>query len=153
MPGELYPLGASVTQATFLAAQVAGVAVAGVAVEVIGVRSALAIDAATFVLSGLLIGLGTRGRPAAATPETASPWARTRDGVRQVFGEPALRTVVLFGWLAIFYTVPEGIAAPYAAGLGGGRPRRAWCWRPRRSRRWSARRCSPGSSGRGPGLP
>ena len=29
LPGALYPLGASVTQATFLAAQVAGVAVAG----------------------------------------------------------------------------------------------------------------------------
>ena len=29
LPGDLYPLGASVTQATFLAAQVAGVAVAG----------------------------------------------------------------------------------------------------------------------------
>ena len=28
--------------------------------------------------------------------------------------------MVLFGWLAVFYTVPEGIAAPYAAGLGGG---------------------------------
>ena len=27
---------------------------------------------------------------------------------------------MLFGWLAVFYTVPEGIAAPYAAGLGGG---------------------------------
>ena len=120
LPGDLYPLGASVTQATFLAAQVAGVAVAGVAVEVIGVRPALAIDAATFVLSALLIGLGTSVRPAAAPPQAASPWARTRDGVRQVFGEPALRTVVLFGWLAIFYTVPEGIAAPYAAGLGGG---------------------------------
>ena len=120
LPGALYPLGASVTQATFLAAQVAGVAVAGVAVEVIGVRPALAIDAATFVLSALLIGLGTRARPAAATPETGPLWARVRDGVRQVFGEPALRTVVLFGWLAIFYTVPEGIAAPYAAGLGGG---------------------------------
>jgi MFS family permease len=120
LPGDLYPLGASVTQTTFLAAQVAGVAVAGVAVEVIGVRPALAIDAATFVLSGLLIGFGTRVRPAAATPQTASPWALMRDGVRQVFGERALRTVVLFGWLAIFYTVPEGIAAPYAAGLGGG---------------------------------
>ena len=120
LPGDLYPLGASVTQATFLAAQVAGVAVAGVAVEVLGVRPALAIDAATFVLSGLLIGFGTRVRPAAATAGTASPWARTRDGVRQVFGERALRTVVLFGWLAVFYTVPEGIAAPYAAGLGGG---------------------------------
>ena len=120
LPGELYPLGASVTQATFLAAQVAGVAVAGAAVEVTGVRPALAVDAVTFVLSGLLILLGTRARPAAAGPGTASPWARTRDGCRQVFGEQGLRTVVLFGWLAVFYTVPEGIAAPYAAGLGGG---------------------------------
>ena len=120
LPGDLYPLGASVTQTTFLAAQVAGVAVAGVAVEVIGVRTALAIDAATFVLSAVLIGLGTRARPAAARTQAVSPWARTRDGVRQVFGERALRTVVLFGWLAVFYTVPEGIAAPYAAGLGGG---------------------------------
>ncbi len=126
LPGDLYPLGASVTQATFLAAQVAGVAVAGAAVEVIGVRPALAIDAVTFVLSGLLILLGTRARPAAAGPETASPWARTRDGCRQVFGEQGLRTVVLFGWLAVFYTVPEGIAAPYAAGLGGGPAATVW---------------------------
>ncbi len=120
LPGELYPLGASVTQATFLAAQMAGVAVAGAAVEVTGARPALAVDAVTFVLSGVLIGFGTRARPAAAKPGTASPWARTRDGCRQVFGEQRLRTVVLFGWLAVFYTVPEGIAAPYAAGLGGG---------------------------------
>ena len=120
LPGDLYPLGASVTQATFLAAQVAGVAVAGAAVEVTGVRPALAIDAVTFVLSGVLIGFGTRARPAAAEPGTGSPWARTRDGCRQVFGERGLRTVVLFGWLAVFYTVPEAVAAPYAAGLGGG---------------------------------
>ena len=71
VPGDLYPLAASVTQATFLAAQVGGVAVAGAAVEVTGVRPALAIDAATFVLSGVLIGFGTRARPAAAQPGTA----------------------------------------------------------------------------------
>ena len=120
LPGDLYPLGASVTQTTFLAAQVAGVAVAGVAVEVIGVRTALAIDAATFVLSGLLIGLGTRAGP--RRPGRRPPRRGRGRGTacRQVFGEQALRTVVLFGWLAIFYTVPEGIAAPYAAGLGGG---------------------------------
>ena len=120
VPGDLYPLSASVTQATFLAAQVGGVAVAGAAVEVTGVRPALAIDAVTLVLSGLLIGFGTRVRPAAAGPGTGSPWARTRDGITQVFGEQGLRTVVLFGWLAVFYTVPEAIAAPYAAGLGAG---------------------------------
>ena len=30
-----------------------------------------------------------------------------------------LRTLLLFGWLAGFYVVPEGLAAPYAHALGG----------------------------------
>ena len=92
------------------------------AVAFIGVRRSLAIDAATFVLSGLLIGLGTRARPAAAKPETVqpSPLARMRDGFRLVFGDPALRTLLLFGWLVVFYTIPGGNRRPYAARLGGG---------------------------------
>jgi len=70
----------------------------------------------------LLIAFGTRSRPAVAQPETAraSPLSRMRDGFRLVFGDPALRTLLLFGWLVVFYIIPEGIAAPYAARLGGG---------------------------------
>jgi predicted MFS family arabinose efflux permease len=41
-------------------------------------------------------------------------------GFKLVFGDPALRTLLLFGWLVVFYTIPAGIAAPYAASLGGG---------------------------------
>jgi MFS family permease len=121
LQGERYVLGAAVTQTTFLAAQVAGAAGGGVAVAFVGTRPALVIDAATFVLSGLLIAFGIRARPAARS-ETAqsSPWARTRDGFRLVFGDPALRTLLLLGWLVAFYTVPEGVAAPYATRLGGG---------------------------------
>ena len=108
-------------QTTFLAAQVAGAAGGGVAVAFVGTRPALVIDAATFVLSGLLIAIGIRARPA-ARPETvgSSPWARTGQGFRLVFGDPALRTLLLLGWLVAFYTVPEGVAAPYANRLGGG---------------------------------
>jgi MFS family permease len=40
------------------------------------------------------------------------------DGARLVFGRPELRTLLLFGWLAGFYVVPEGLAAPYAHSLG-----------------------------------
>jgi MFS family permease len=36
-----------------------------------------------------------------------------------VFRNPLLRSLVLFGWLAGFYVVPEGLAAPYAHALGG----------------------------------
>jgi len=122
LQGELYVLGTAVTQTTFLAAQVAGAAGGGVAVAFVGTRPALAIDAATFVLSGLLIAFGIRARPAAARPETvhSSPLARTRQGFRLVFGDPALRILLLLGWLVAFYTVPEGVAAPYATRLGGG---------------------------------
>jgi len=34
-----------------------------------------------------------------------------------VFGNPALRTLLLFGWLADFCIVPEGLAAPLWAVL------------------------------------
>ena len=121
LQGERYVLGTAVIQTTFLAAQVAGAAGGGVAVAFVGTRPALVIDAATFVLSGLLIAIGIRARPA-ARPETvgSSPWARTGQGFRLVFGDPALRTLLLLGWLVAFYTVPEGVAAPYANRLGGG---------------------------------
>jgi MFS family permease len=122
LAGERYALGVAVTQTTFYAAQIAGAVGGGVAVVFIGVRFSLALDAATFVLSALLIGLGIRARPAAARPEPGqqSPLARMRDGFRLVFADPALRTITLLAWLAVFYTIPEGVAAPYAARLGAG---------------------------------
>ncbi len=122
LPGERYALGAAVFQTTFLAGQVIGAAGGGVAVAVIGVRPSLVIDAGTFALSGLLIGLGTRSRPAAAGPDNVgpTPLVRMASGFRLVFGDRALRTLLLLGWLVAFYTVPEGVAAPYATKLGGG---------------------------------
>jgi MFS family permease len=122
LQGERYVLGTAVLQTTLLLGEVAGAVGGGVAVAFLGVRPALAIDAVTFVLSGLLIGLGIRARPAAARPATGqpSPLARMVGGFKLVFGDPALRTLLLFGWLVVFYTIPAGIAAPYAASLGGG---------------------------------
>jgi predicted MFS family arabinose efflux permease len=120
--GEQYILATAVHQTTFYAAQILGAVGGGVAVAVIGVRPSLAIDAVTFLLSALLIRLGLRARPAPAKPETAppSPLARMWDGFRLVFGDEALRILMLLGWLVVFYTIPEGVAAPYVARLGGG---------------------------------
>ena len=120
--GEQYALGTAVVQTTFLAGQVVGAAGGGLAVALIHVQPALVIDAGTFVVSAAFIGFGTRKRPAAARPEAgaSSALAEALAGFRLVFGNRALRTLLLFGWLVIFYTVPEGIAAPYAAKLGGG---------------------------------
>ncbi len=120
--GERYVLGTAVLQTTLLTGEVLGAVGGGVAVAFIGVPRSLAIDSATFVLSGLLVRLGLRARPPAARPESArpSPVARMRDGFRLVFGDQALSTLLLFGWLIVFYTVPAGIAAPYVARIGGG---------------------------------
>jgi len=122
LAGERYALGTGVIQTTYLAAEVAGAAAGGVATAFLGVRAALAIDAATFGASALLVGLGTRARPAAADRGAGlgSPLARAGAGLRLIFGDRALRTLVLLGWLVASYTIPQGIAAPYAARLGGG---------------------------------
>ena len=122
LQGERYALATSVITTTSLAAETIGAVGAGLAVAFIGVRRALVIDAATFVVSALLIALGTRARPAAAKTGTVqqSPLARMRGGFGLLFGDPALRTLLLFGWLVAFYTIPQGVAAPYAHALGGG---------------------------------
>src|ERR1700691_2297086 len=122
LPGERYALGTAVMQTTYLTAEVLGAAAGGAVVTFFGVRPSLLIDAVTFVASGLLIGLGTRARPAPARADAGqgSPLARAASGLRLVFGDRALRTLVLLGWLVVLYTIPQGIAAPYAARLGGG---------------------------------
>jgi hypothetical protein len=43
-----------------------------------------------------------------------------REGAAFVFRDPALRTLTALLWLAGFYVVPEALAAPYGAALGGG---------------------------------
>jgi MFS family permease len=117
--GERYALAAAIMQSTFLAMVVAGAAVGGLTVALLGARPALGFDAATFVVSALLIKFGVRARPAAAA-SVPSTLRQLGDGVRVVFGDHALRILLMLGWLAAFYGIPEGIAAPYAARLSGG---------------------------------
>jgi MFS family permease len=122
LTGERYVLGTTVTQLTFQAGMVLGFALGGVTVAALGTTGALGTDAATFAASALLLSLGVRRRPAAAGPRGAgarSHWADTTAGVRLVFGDGTLRTLVLFGWLVTFYVVPMALAAPYAARFRG----------------------------------
>jgi len=124
LKGEHYVLGTAIIQTTFLVGQVVGAAGGGIAVAFFHVKPSLVIDAATFALSGLFIQFGTKKRPPAAKvgSEAArqSPFANIAAGFKLVFGDSALRTLVLLGWLVVWYTVPEGIAAPYAHVLHGG---------------------------------
>jgi MFS family permease len=118
--GDQYPMALTVVQTTFRAMMVIGYAAGGIAVAVIGARPALALDAATFALSAVLLRYGIEYRPPARGLARRSPAADIRAGVKLVATDRALRTLLLFGWLVAFYAVPEGVAAPYASGLGGG---------------------------------
>jgi MFS family permease len=123
LPGDLYVLGTAVTITTLQFAQVVGFVVGGAAVGLFGVRTSLLLDAATFAASALITRVWVRSRSAAQA--RASHGSRLRGGVlagvRLVFGNPALCTPMLLGWLAAFYNAPpEGVAAPLAASLGGG---------------------------------
>lgn len=121
LPGDMYVLGNAVTMTTFQLAQAAGFVAGGAAVALLGTGQALLLDAATFAASALLVALLVRRRPAARTPRRdGTDLAGLRAGLRLVFGNPRLRLPMLLGWLAAFYNIPEGIAAPLAHDLGGG---------------------------------
>ena len=117
--GERYALAAATMQSTFRVMVVAGAAAGGLTVALLGARPALGFDAATFVVSALLIKFCVLARPAAAT-SVPSALRQLGDGARAVFGDRALRVLLMLGWLAAFYEIPGGIAAPYAVRLGGG---------------------------------
>jgi len=120
--GDTYVLGTAVTMTTIQVAQVAGFAVGGAAVAFAGVRASLLADAATFLLSGLIIRCWVRARPAPAErsgPRPAGPRGLL-SGITVVFADPGLRIPMFFGWLVAFLDAQEGVAAPLAASLGAG---------------------------------
>jgi Major Facilitator Superfamily len=121
MDADQYPLATAAIQTTSRSVIVVGTAAAGFVVALAGARAALGADAATFAVSALLVRFGVRARPAPAPDgDGPRPLGQLAEGVRLVFGDPALRTLMALGWLAAFYEVPEGLAVPYAGRLGGG---------------------------------
>jgi MFS family permease len=136
LPGDRYVLGNAVVLTTNQLAQVVGFAVGGTLVGFLGAGPSLIADAATFVVSALIVRVRTLRRPAArpagpagagneaGEPDSDRPRAARGHGLlagtRLVLARPALRDPMLFGWLAAFYNAPEGIAVPLARSLGGG---------------------------------
>ena len=120
LEGERYLVGMALRNVTIQAAQLAGFAGGGLLIAALTPSAALALDAVTFVLSALFLVTGVRRRAAIAQAVRPAWLATTGVGVRLIWRDPALRTLVALNWLAGFYVVPEALAAPYAAGIGAG---------------------------------
>lgn len=121
LSGDKYVLASSVSNITGQASQLAGFVTGGTLVAAFGAGNALLADAVTFALSAVLLRLGVRERPLPGSTD-ARPgwWPSLSAGARLVWGDRQLRYLVALACVAGFYVSIEGLAAPYAAVVGGG---------------------------------
>ena len=121
LPGDKFVLGSAVGNISFQASQILGFVAGAAVVTVVDPYRTLGLDAVSFGISAFILTVGVRARPLPGREQAARPslWAVSADGIRIVFGSRTLLTLLLFGWLAGFYIVPEGLAAPYAHSLRG----------------------------------
>ncbi|MFE0024051.1 MFS transporter [Amycolatopsis sp. NPDC059021] len=123
LPGEdEYVLGKGVIDVVVQLAQVAGFATGGTLTAAFGPSQALLADAASFLLSAVVLRAGLRARPAPVERSDAAPrrwWGDLTAGARLVAQTPRLRALVGLACVAGLYITVEGLAAPYAAQVGG----------------------------------
>jgi MFS family permease len=121
LEGDRFVVGQGIINITYQLAQLTGFVAGGIIVKFTGPSVALAIDAATFLVSGLLVRLGLVNRSVpAAGPAPRTTLASLRRGARLVWRDRILRVLVVIACLSGFYVIPEGLAVPYADELGGG---------------------------------
>jgi MFS family permease len=122
LPGDKFVLGSAVGNITYQASQIMGFVAGAAVVAILHPDKTLGVDAVSFGISALIVLTRVKARPSPRREGTARPslWSVSADGIRIVFGNRTLLTLLLFGWLAGFYIVPEGLAAPYARSLHGG---------------------------------
>jgi MFS family permease len=124
LDGDLFVGGQAIMNITYQTGTLAGYVAGGALVAFTGPYFALAIDAATFLASAVLVRFGIAHRDA---PGRAEPSARRgatlsslRGGLRLVSGNRTLRVLVAFGCVSGFYVVGESLSVPYARQIGGG---------------------------------
>lgn len=87
-----------------------GLAAGGLLVAAVGSSTALLLDAATFLAAAILVRCSVRARPPLDNSEPTS-WLT---GMRYVWRNGQLRTLLSLSWLVGLAVVPEGLAAPLA---------------------------------------
>jgi len=122
LSGDRYMVGLAVMRTTDQLGLVGGIAAGATLVTLLGTSATLAIDAATFAVSALLVGLGVRSHRPPGVPHKK----HLRAGLKLVAGDPQLRALVAIACVNGFYVVPESLAVPYAAQLKGGTAAVGW---------------------------
>jgi MFS family permease len=127
LTGDRYIAGVLITRITVQLGQVLGFAVGAAIVAAVGTPTALVVDAGTFVVSAVLVRLGSvphRPPTAAGGPQTW--WGTVRAGFVLVAADRRLRALVGLACVSGAYVVPEGLAVPYAAEIHAGTQAVGW---------------------------
>jgi len=121
LPDDKFVVGSAIGNISFQVSQILGFVAGAAVVTALNPYRTLATDALSFALSAVIVTGWVKRRESPRRDQGKRPslWAVSREGVTMVFGNPMLRTLLLFGWLAGFCIVPEGLAAPYAHSLHG----------------------------------
>ena len=122
LDGDRYILGQAMISLVSQASILVGYALGAGLLSVVGPRTALALDAASFVGSALLLRLGVSERPPRRHGEPGESLARdSLRGLRDLFASPRIRSLILLGWVVpMFGVVPEALAIPLSVGAGDG---------------------------------
>jgi MFS family permease len=122
LEGDRYVVGTAIGTITNQLGQVLGFGVGGLIVTFLSPSLALGVNALTFAVSAVLLAAGLRRRPAARSEDVPQHplLSDALGGMRLVFGRRDLRAITGLALVCVFFIVPEGLAAPYAAGFGGG---------------------------------
>jgi hypothetical protein len=123
LPAESYGAGNGLINAVAQAGQAAGFLLGGALVAALGSRNALLADAATFLVSAVVIRLALKDRPLQRPPTGSRPGilADLAEGLNVVRRAPTLRWLLAIALLsAAMVTAPEGLAVPIAAQHDGG---------------------------------
>ncbi|MGH3495631.1 MAG: MFS transporter, partial [Sciscionella sp.] len=129
---EQFPSGNALVSSARQTLQVAGFAIGGVIITIVGTQPAIIFDAATFAVSGLIIIAFVKPRPAAWTgrpvevgdsEQRRPPSVRQGmvEGLRVVTGTPRMQWLLVLMCLGpAILVVSEGVAVPFAHQLGDG---------------------------------
>ncbi len=125
--GDRLVVATALMSTTYQTSLVLGFGLGAVVVTALGTSGALIADAATFVLSAVLVSTMVgphRPADAAAAADQGGWWARwwvtLRGGAHVVLSNPRLRTLIGIACVSGTYVIPEGLAVPYAAQIRGG---------------------------------
>jgi MFS family permease len=127
LDGEQFRVATALRLMSSQAAQVGGFALGGILVAALDPRGALLVDAATYVVSAVLIGVFLRSAARVKASESPDPTdagpakpAAHLDDHRfgGLWADRRLRALVTLSTLAGFFVVPEGLAVPFGSSVG-----------------------------------